>query len=160
MLQEAIGRVDSMRLLYDKILLSEDYKEISVKNYIESLTDAIVALFPGSANVTVEKHIADFHLDAKQLFPLGLIINELLTNKMKYAFINRKTGLIKISLENADNHITLIMQDDGVGLPDGFDIDKSKGFGLMLVKMLSQQLGGSFSIETRNGTRSKVEFKV
>ena len=85
-LQEAIGRVDSMRILYDKLLQSTEYTDISVKNYVDSLVDAIVALFPDSTKVTVEKNIADFHLDAKRLFPLGLIINELITNKIKYAF--------------------------------------------------------------------------
>jgi PAS domain S-box-containing protein len=159
-LQEAIGRVNSMRILYDKLLLSKGYKDIPVKNYAESLIDAIVALFPGSAKVTVEKRIADFHLDPKRLFPLGLIINELITNKMKYAFIKRKTGLIQISLTNVDKHVTLTIQDNGVGLPDGFDIDQAKGFGLMLVNMLSQQLGGSFSMAKQAGTRCTVEFNI
>jgi two-component sensor histidine kinase len=159
-LQDAIGRVDSMQILYDKLLLSEDYKDISVKNYVESLTDTVSALFSDSAKVTIDKRIADFQLDPKRLFPLGIIINELLTNKMKYAFINRDAGLIKISLKNVKNHITLTIQDNGNGLPDGFDINESKGFGLKLVKMLSRQLGGSFSIKKHAGTRSTIEFNI
>ena len=79
---------------------------------------------------------------------------------MKYAFINRKTGIIKISLTKADNHVTLTIQDDGKGLPAGFDINETKGFGLMLVKMLSQQLGGSFSIKKHKGTKCEVEFDI
>lgn len=159
-LQDAIGRVDSMRILYDKLLLTEAYADLSVKNYAESLTDSIVALFPDKAKVKLDRQIADFHLDAKQLFPLGIIINELLTNIMKYAFINRKTGLIKISLTKADNHVTLAIQDNGIGLPAGFDINKAKGFGLTLVKMLSQQLAGTFSIKKYLGTRCKIEFDI
>jgi two-component sensor histidine kinase len=159
-LQDAIGRVDSMRILYDKLLLGKGYENISVKNYIESLCDSIFSLFPGSAKIIVEKSIADLHLDAKRLFPLGLIINELMTNEMKYAFIGRDSGRIWISLALVDSQATLTMTDDGVGLPDGFDLEKSKGFGLMLVKMLSQQLGGSFSIKNDNGTRSTLEFDI
>ena len=159
-LQEAIGRVNSMRILYDKLLLSEGYKDIPVKNYAESLTDAIVALFPGSAKVTVEKRITDFHLDPKRLFPLGLIINELITNKMKHAFIDKDTGVIQVSLTNVDKHVTLTIQDNGIGLPDGFDIEQAKGFGLMLVKMLTQQLGGFFSMAKQAGTRCTVEFNI
>ena len=159
-LQDAIGRVDSMRILYDKLLLSGDYKDISVKNYAESLIDCIVALFPERAKVTVDKQIADFQLDPKRLFPLGLIINELLTNQMKYAFIDRDSGRIQISLSHIDNRVRLVLQDDGVGLPAGFDLETVKGFGLMLVKMLSQQLGGSFTIESHEGTRSKIEFDI
>ena len=159
-LQDTISRVNSMRILYDKLLLSTGYKDIPVKNYIESLVDAIVALFPDNTRVTIDKQIADFHLDTKRLFPLGLIVNELITNKMKYAFIDRNTGSIRISLANADNHVTLAIQDNGVGLMDGFDMEESKGFGLMLVKMLSQQLGGSFSMEKQAGTRCVVEFNI
>jgi PAS domain S-box-containing protein len=159
-LQDAIGRVGSMRILYDKLLLSEDYKDISVKKYLEDLIDTIIAIFPSQAKIMLAKQIADFHLDCKRLFPLGIIINELLTNKMKYAFIDRKTGKIKISLKKAKDHVTLTIQDNGSGLPDGFDIDKAKGFGLMLVKMLSQQLGGSFSMEKQAGTRCTVEFTI
>ena len=159
-LKEAIGRVNNMRLLYDKMLLNENHKDIPVKNYLEDLIDTILALFPDQAKIKLDKRIAAFQLDAKRLFPLGSIINELLTNTMKYAFINRKTGLIKIFLAKVDNHVTLTFQDNGIGLPAGFDIEQSKGFGLMLVKMLSGQLGGSFSMEKGKGTRCKVEFDI
>jgi PAS domain S-box-containing protein len=160
-LQNAIGRVNSVRILYDKLLLSEGYKDISVKNYIESLVDSIVSIFPDMVNVTLDKQIADFHLDSKLLFPLGAIFNELLTNVMKYAFINNDTGLIEVSLINVDSHVTLTIKDNGNGLPDGFDINKPEGFGLKLVKMLSQQLGGSFLIEDQAvGTRCTVEFDI
>jgi two-component sensor histidine kinase len=79
---------------------------------------------------------------------------------MKYAFSNKISGIIKISLSKAGNHVALTIQDDGNRLPAGFDINKTKGFGLTLVKMLSQQLGGSFSMEKRAGTRCKVEFDL
>ena len=159
-LKDAIGRVDSMRLLYDKLLLTEDYEDLSVKNYLDDLIDTIIAIFPDKAKIKVDKRIDDFHLDAKRLFPLGIIINELLTNKMKYAFIDRKTGSIKIDLSRNDNHVNLVIEDNGKELPAGFDINKAKGFGLMLVKMLSQQLAGSFSIEKHKGTRCTIEFDI
>jgi PAS domain S-box-containing protein len=159
-LQDAVGRVESMRILYEKMLFNESFKDISVKNYVESLVDAVVALFPDNTRIKLEKFITDFQLDSKRLFPLGIIINELLTNTMKYAFSSGDAGLISISLTHVKNHVTIIVQDNSQGLPDGFDIDKSKGFGLTLVKMLCQQLGGSFTIESKAGTRSKVEFDV
>ncbi len=152
-LKDAIGRIDSMRILYDKLLLSEDYKDISVKKLSREPDRYDFAIFPDQAKIMLEMRIADFHLDAKQLFPLGVIINELLTNIMKYAFIDRKTGSIKIGLSRKNNHATLAIQDNGRALPDGFDLENSKGFGLMLVKMLSQQLGGSFSMAKHKGTR-------
>ena len=159
-LQDAIGRVNSMRVLYDKLLLSEDYKDVSVKNYLSDLIDTVIAIFPNKAKIKIDKRIADFQLDPKRLFPLGIIINELLTNIMKYAFTNRDTGLIKISLTNVDNRVALTIQDNGIGLPDGFDINVPEGFGIKLVKMLSQQLGGSFSMEKHAGTLCIVEFNI
>jgi PAS domain S-box-containing protein len=159
-LQEAIGRVNSMRILYDKLLLSEDYKDISVKNYLESLSATVVAIFPDNAKIKLDQRIDDFQLAAKRLFLLGIISNELITNKIKYAFINKDAGIIKISLKNVKNHVTLTIQDNGNELPGGFDIEQTKGFGLMLVKMLSQQLGGSFAIEKHKGTRCTVEFDI
>ncbi len=159
-LQDAAARVDSMRILYDKLLLSKDFQEVSVKNYMESLTDAITSLFPDRARIRFNQQFVDFQLDPKRLFPLGIIINELLTNIMKYAFAGKKGGQIRLSLTKVDRRVTLVLQDNGVGIPDGFDAKESKGFGLTLVRMLSQQLGGSFSIEKDAGTRCKVEFDI
>lgn len=159
-LQDAIGRVDSMRILYDKLLLDEAYTQASVKNYVESLIDMIVALFPGGAAIALNKHIADFQLDPKRLFLLGIIINELLTNIMKYAFAGRDAGQITFALASANGRVSLTLQDDGVGLPAGFDSEGSGGFGLMLVRMLCQQLGGIFSITAQAGTRCRIEFHV
>ncbi len=159
-LQDAIGQIDSMRVLYDKLLLSGDYQDITMKSYVESLAAAVISLFPEQAKVKLEQRVDDFHLDAKRLFPLGIIINELLTNIMKYAFAGKKSGRIRLSLAKTDNRVTLVLQDNGVGLPDKFDIDKTKGFGLTLVKMLSQQLGGCFSMEKHAGTRCTVEFDL
>jgi PAS domain S-box-containing protein len=159
-LQDAIGRVDSMRLLYEKLLLSGDFQDASTKNYIESLATSVVSLFPDLAKVKLNLDVDDFKLDPKRLFPLGIIINELLTNIMKYAFAGKKSGTIKLSLAKDSARVTLTLQDNGAGLPTGFDIGASKGFGLTLVKMLSQQLGGSFSIEKHKGTRCRLVFNI
>jgi two-component sensor histidine kinase len=79
---------------------------------------------------------------------------------MKYAFVARDAGRILITLENRAGRITLAIQDNGDLLPEGFDTAQAKGFGLMLVKMLSQQLAGHFLMESRAGTRCVVEFNA
>ncbi len=159
-LQDAASRVNSMRILYDKLLISEDFKDVSVKSYTESLVAAVISLFPDQARIKIETNIADFPLDPKRLFPLGIIINELLTNLMKYAFLGKESGTVRLALTREGSEATLVVQDDGVGLPDGFDIMESKGFGLTLVKMLSEQLGGSLSVERDKGTRCSVVFNA
>jgi len=159
-LQDAASRVNSMRILYDKLLISEDFKDVSVKSYTKSLVAAVIDLFPDRARIQLETRIADFPLNPERLFPLGIIINELLTSIMKYAFVGEKSGAINLSLSRTENEVTLVVQDDGIGRPDGFDIKESKGFGLTLVKMLSEQLGGSLSLERDKGTRCSVIFNA
>jgi two-component sensor histidine kinase len=142
------------------LLLTDNYHTTSIKEYLNNLVDDIINLLSNKQNLTVEKQIDDFQLDPKTLFSIGLITNELLTNVMKYAFKNRDSGLIQITLKEHDGKATLTIQDDGNGLPDGFDIDKQEGFGLMLIKMLCEQLDGSFTIENHIGTRSTVKFSI
>lgn len=159
-LQDAIGRVSSMRVLYEKLLLTDDYQETSIKQYLMNLIDEIMQIFPGNAEIKIESQIDDFQLDPKRMVPIGIIINELLTNTMKYAFTDKDSGSIEVTLKEDNGDVTLFIQDNGRGLPEDFDIDDPGGFGLMLVKMLSQQLGGSFNIENQNGTRSILRFCI
>jgi len=157
-LQDAIIRVQGMRILYDKLLISKDYKEVSIKAYSEALIDAIAAVFSESGKVTIEKQITDFYLDTKSMFSVGIIINELFTNIFKYAFKGRDCGHISIVLDKTDTHVNLSIQDNGNGIDESVDFNKSPGFGLIIVKMLAEQLGGTFTIENQNGTRSILKF--
>ncbi|MDA3940330.1 MAG: PAS domain-containing protein, partial [Spirochaetia bacterium] len=134
----AIGRVKGMTALYENLLLNDNYQTTSVKEYLNNLIDDIINLLSNMQNLTVEKQVDDIQLDSKKLFATGLIVNELLTNVMKYAFKGRDSGLIKSTLTEDAGEITLTIQDNGNGLPEGFDIDKQKGFGLMLIRMLSE----------------------
>lgn len=108
----------------------------------------------------MEKQIAELSLNPKVLFPIGIILNELLTNIMKYAFVGKKAGRIKIIFKLNNNYITLTIQDNGVGLPVDFDIKKQKGFGIDLIRMLTEQLEGEFTMENFNGTRNILKFPV
>ncbi len=159
-LQDAIGRINSMQVLYEKLLLTDNYVVTSIKLYLDNLIDEIISIFPENPNVTVEKQIVDFQLEPKRLIPIGIIVNELLTNIMKYAFTGGDSDLIQITLKESQGNVTLVIQDNGNGLPEDFDLDTQKGFGLMLVKMLSEQLTGNFSIENNNGTKSTLEFSI
>lgn len=157
-LEDAGSRVQSMMMLYEKLYQSVSYSAISVKEYLPPLVDEILANFPNSKDVKVEKAIDDFILDIGRLQPLGIIINELLTNIMKYAFIGRDDGLIKISISSEASAITLVLQDNGNGMPESVDFKGSTGFGLQLVEMLTKQLGGSIRIERDKGTRIILVF--
>jgi PAS domain S-box-containing protein len=159
-IRDAESRVQSMIMLYDRLYSTENFRELSVKEYLQPLTEEIVGSFPNFAKVKIETDIEDFILNVKTLSPLGIIINELLTNLMKYAFIGRDSGLIKVSASVKDNMAVVYVQDNGVGMPDEIDFKNSTGFGLELVNMLVEQIGGSIRIERGEGTRFVLEFTV
>jgi two-component sensor histidine kinase len=154
-LQDASSRVRSMMVLYDKLYLSDNFKQ-----YLSSLVDEIVGLFPNRKIVKVEKQINDFILDAKRLSTLGIIVTELLTNSMKYAFIGKKEGLITVSAQLEDKLATIIIKDNGNGIPEAIDFNNSSGFGMQLVDMLAKQLRGNIRIERQGGAKFILEFEV
>ncbi len=160
-LNEALGRVRSMQALYTKMLSArEDVREVSVPEFLSDIADSVVELFPATVSISLEKRFDALSLDAKQLFPLGIILNELLTNAMKYAFTGRAAGRIEAALERRGDRVTFILRDDGTGLPPGFDPADSRGFGITLVRILSEQLGGTARFESEAGTRVAVEFSL
>ena len=157
-LKDASKRVQSMTMLYGKLYQSANYKEMSVVYYLPALIDEISAGFDHTGKITIEKDIEDFVLPAKKLQPLGIIINELLTNIMKYAFTGRQVGTVTISATKNENHITFIVADNGVGIPEAVNFETSPGFGLMLVRELTRQLNGTIRIERSGGTRIILEM--
>jgi two-component sensor histidine kinase len=159
-ISEAIGRVRSMAELYDKMLLSDNYRQIPAARYLSDLTRSIVALFADKTEIDIVECFDDFLLTPKKAFLVGIILNELLTNALKYAFNGRRSGKITIVSKKVSDRIILNVRDNGDGLPWAFDVDASKGFGINLVKMLSQQLEGRFEMENDNGTVSTLEFRA
>lgn len=149
-----------MRILYKKLLLTNNYQETSIKDYLDNLIDDITSFFPENLNLSVKKEIADFQLDLKYMIPVGIIVNELLANIIKHGFPGRDSGLIEIIVNENGENAVLTIQDNGIGLPAGFNIDTQKGFGLMLVKMYSEQLEGNFTLENDSGTKSTLEFPI
>ena len=159
-LEDASKRMDSMTILYDQLYQSSGFFELPVKKYLEPLIDAVLSNFPGGSSVKVEKHIEDFVVDTKRLQLLGIIIYELLTNSMKYAFIDKSKGIITISATLMEGLVTLTVQDNGVGISTSNDFENSTGFGLMLVHSLASQIATNVLLEKSDGTRFVLEFKL
>lgn len=159
-LHDTAGRINSMMMLYDKLYCSHDYREISVKSYIEPLISEIISNFPNSSIVKVEKNIGDFYLSSKLLFPLGIILNEIITNTMKYAFDGISYGLINISVLLSEQTVEMIIGDNGIGVPDSINFQNSTGFGMQLVNLFTNQLGGSINIDRVDGTKFILRFDI
>ncbi|HQO03214.1 MAG TPA: PAS domain S-box protein [Spirochaetota bacterium] len=159
-LQDAISRMQSMGLLYDRLFRSENMNSMPVKDYLVPLTEEIVNLFHTISSVTIEYSIDDFILGVKVLSPLGIIINELITNAMKYAFTGMERGILSISALKKGKVVTITVGDNGCGIPVSVDFNNSSGFGITLVGLLAQQIGGTATIERNGGTRFIIEFTV
>jgi two-component sensor histidine kinase len=126
--------------------------------YLGELAELVVGNFPGRTAVRVEKELPDFSLASVKLQPLGVIVNEILTNAMKYAFVGRKEGRIVISASRREGRVRVSVGDDGCGLPESMDPEASPGFGLTLINSLAAQLGGEARVERGGGTRFIIEF--
>ena len=159
-LQNTISRVQSVRLLYEELLLSNDYNEISIRNYIENLVDSFFLVFGSGTNVVIEKQISDFSINSKKANSIGIILNELLTNVFKYAFKDVEDGKVFISIEKMENKVTLIIHDNGIGIDQRMESEDSQGLGLSLVNMLVEQLQGSYHISNENGTKNIIQLEL
>jgi len=159
-IQDAVSRVHSMGLLYDKLYRSSNINEASAREYFSTLVDEITAMFANSDRVKIEKNIENFMLNAKILFPLGIFMNEILTNSMKHAFGDRKDGRIDISVTKKGGRASVAISDNGVGIPETINLKDPKGFGLTLINLLVLQISGDFRIERSGGTRCILEFDI
>ncbi|MFI0430250.1 sensor histidine kinase [Mariniflexile sp. HMF6888] len=157
--QDGKNRVKSMALIHQKLYQNEDGL-INFEEYITLLVDEIASMYDALKKITIVVHAKNLFFDIDTAIPLGLIINELVTNTYKYAFSEKETGKLDITINRFDeNSYKLIISDNGSGFSNDFDIKKTKSFGLRLVTRLVKQLRGTLSFINNNGTTFEVIFK-
>ncbi len=156
-LNDAIGRVSSMRVLYENLLVTDNYRDISAREYIAGLISALTQLFPDNDNITIRSAIDDFTLSSKIMNPLGIIANEIITNAFKHAFQGKTRGTIDVTMQKEGSKVSLVIQDNGIGILDEVMAGKSTGFGLTIVGMLARQIDASYTLERSSGTICRIE---
>jgi PAS domain S-box-containing protein len=157
-LWECQGRVRAMAMIHENIYQSQDIGRINFKNYVEMLLYDIFNLYRvNKKSVILEMRIKGVKMGIETAMPCGLVINELATNSIKHAF-PQGNGIIKIELKTDDDAHILIIEDDGIGLPENLDPQKSKKLGLMVVNTLVNQLNGEMEIDRTNGTKFIIKF--
>ncbi|RMB58011.1 hypothetical protein EAX61_10355 [Dokdonia sinensis] len=151
------NRIDSINQVHYQLYESKDVTHLDMREYINTLSTNVSQAF-ANTDVVIEKNIGQgLKIEPDKSFPLGLIINEFLTNSYKYAFTDRG-GKININLKSVDNQYHLTLKDDGAGLPDGFDLKKDTSFGMRIMKLLSQQINGTFELANNNGLQLDIQF--
>lgn len=160
--RESQNRIKSMALIHEQLYQSKDCAKINLSNYIQELTSYLRRVYGmQAAQIKLELDIKEVALNINTAIPCGLIISELVSNAMKYAFPPEKGGIIKIFLDSeSDNCLKLIIKDNGVGLPFHPDFKSIKSLGLQLVTILIQQMEGNLEINCSNGTEFKIHFPL
>lgn len=159
--RESENRIQSIALIHEKMYQSTDLSSIDFTSYINSLIDDISHSYDtGQKDIKIQIDTGHFYLSIETVQPLGLIINELISNSLKYAFKGRNNGIITISLEELDSkYFKLTVSDNGIGLPEDLDFENSQTLGLLLVNNLVEQLEGTIRLIKNGGTIFEIIFK-
>ena len=156
---ESKNRIKSIALLHETLYGSEDLARIDFVRYTHSLVDNLSRSHGASAHTILKIDIHDILLGIDVAIPCGLIINELVSNSLKYAFLDSKEGLVYINLYlTEENSFELIVGDNGIGFPKNVDFRNTQTLGLQLVCTLTEQLGGKIELYRDKGTEFRITF--
>lgn len=151
-------RIHAMSLIHQRLYTTDNISVIDMPTYIRELVNYMQDSFDTNRQIRFEIDIIPLKLDIAHSVPLGLILNEAITNSLKYAFPNERQGLIRISLsQQALNRYLLTIADDGIGMSPNVD-QKIGSLGMSLMKGLSEDLDGNLEIESNHGTTIRVSF--
>ncbi len=158
--KESQHRVHSMALIHEQLYESEDLSRIDFPSYIGQLVAYLFRAYGVSlSRVGLKTRIENLNFEVDVAVPCGLIINELVSNSLKYGFPEGRQGEIRIDFQQGPkDQITLAVGDNGVGFPPGVNLLNTRTLGLRLVRSLAQQLGGHAELKSRSGTQVKIQF--
>jgi PAS domain S-box-containing protein len=158
---ESQNRVRAMALVHETLYGSANLGHIDVARYLDSLCAYLFRAYGSAARVALDLEVADLPLDLDRAIPCGLVVNELVSNALKYAFPGDRRGRVAVGLERRpDGTCALTVSDDGVGLPAGLDFRRAQTLGLQLVCGLTQQLAGAVEVDGADGTRFTITFRL
>jgi two-component system, sensor histidine kinase PdtaS len=162
MLRDSQNRVRSMALIHQTLYSSKDFAKVDFGLFLDALVPTLIGSYSvDSQHVRVSVDVMPVELPIDAAVPCGLVVNELISNALKHAFGPGQGGEIKVSLKRpASNQITLSVADDGCGLPDGVEPAETNTLGLQLVTVLTDQLGGSLTIQRAKPTIFALNFPI
>jgi PAS domain S-box-containing protein len=158
-LEDSRSRVHSMALAHEKLYGSPDLSRIDLAEYVQGLVSSLLQAHAVDVDrIEVQVQFQSKALPLALAMPCGLIINELVSNALQHAFVNRARGQVRVQMSAEDGRYRLQVSDDGVGLPPDVDLQEPGSFGLQLVKMLVDQLHGTMSVDSGEGTCFRIQF--
>ena len=162
LLSEAHAKIFTMSLIHSQLYQSGRFDEINMGKFIRELVAQLAHMHRNDRNIELNIMAADIYLSVTQAIPIGLVINEIISNCYKHAFDGKDKGIISISLESKmKQRIHLNIKDNGAGIPDDVDIDNSETMGLKLVRnLVLMQLKGNLKFKIESGTEIDIEFQL
>lgn len=158
--RESQNRAKSMAMIHERLYKSTDLKNIDLGEYIRSLTtDLYRTLVADPDRIRLDIDVENVKIDINTVVPLGLIVNELVTNSMKHAFPEGETGYIKVELCRKSEKIVLKVSDNGIGFPKDLDYKNTSSLGLQLVNNLTMQIDGELELDRNQGTSFSLIFE-
>ena len=157
-LKESQNRVKSMGMIHEKLYNSTDRSKINFSDYVDSLTSDLLTSYKLSEKIVPVIEIGDLELNLESAILCGLIINELVSNSLKYAFSNTENGEVHVSLNLIDNRYELVISDNGIGFPVDLDFKNTESLGLQLVNNITDQLDGEIELDRSLGTKFTIKF--
>lgn len=159
-LKDLRSRINSLAKLYDLLYQSQEIAQIQLKEYIENLCRSTIDVYTSERGlIDLNFDLDEISIDISKAIHLGLILNELLINSLKFAFTQGQKGNIKIFLKKIDPIITLIVSDNGKGLPEGMtNLENHHGLGLEIISLITSHLGGNIKYNYSNGSEFRIEI--
>ena len=157
-MEKSRDRIHSMSMIHQKLYQEKSLSAIEMKDYFKNLTNYIIAIFGAEQRVKVLFEMDTLELDVDTAVPIGLIVNELLTNSLKYAFPDNREGTIRIGLRKEGLQLSLWVADDGIGKLEAGKA-QGTGFGTQLITLLTQQMDGKMELNLDRGTKVNFEFQ-
>jgi two-component sensor histidine kinase len=146
--KDSFHRVNTIARIHEQLYQSGEFSNMNLADNLEKLVVSIIGTMQNDIDIDLDFHCIPIHLDTKDILPVSLIVNEVITNVMKYAFPSRKHGRIEVSLSEADNRIELVIRDNGIGLPEDFESRKKSSVGMNLIESLTNQLKAKNNYES------------
>ncbi len=160
-LLESQNRIKSMAFVHESLYQTKDFSNISFREYVENISRNLVHSYGATDSPPIlNMDLDDIQLNLDTAIPCGLIINEILTNSLKYAFVPGKKGKIDIVIKEKSGNISISIGDNGKGLSDDIDFRNTESLGLQLVVSLVEQINGKIKLDTKKGTKFTIEFST
>ncbi|MEX2639180.1 MAG: PAS domain S-box protein [Balneolales bacterium] len=159
--EQSVSRIQTMALIHEMLYRSESFATIDIEKYLKRMIPPIIGSFNMfGMEIDIDYEAKGIHLDVQTAIPCGMIINELISNAHKHAFIGRDEGNVNIEFTKTGDRHTLTVRDDGVGLPPDFLTGDHPSLGLIIVQELTDQIGGTLQVNENNGTEFVITFTL